>query len=124
MVGGVGPRLPCGSCTGPLGAVAYGPHSGYIDDVQADFVQLTITIPASLADDNAAERARVLLVLDAVRGKKMTWRAAASALRIAPDELLDLARTHGVPILHYEISDLDEDLSTLARLERGRATGA
>jgi hypothetical protein len=54
----------------------------------------------------------------------MTWRAAASALRIAPDELLELARTHGVTIVHYEIGDLHDDLSTLARLEHGRAAGA
>lgn len=92
--------------------------------MRADFVELTVTVPASLADDNAVERARVLLVLDAVRSERMTWRAAASALRIAPDELLDLARTHGVPIVHYELTDLHDDLSTLAKLERGRAAGA
>jgi len=92
--------------------------------VHADSVELTISVPASLADDGTADRARVLLVLDAVRSEKMTWRKAASALQISPDELLDLARTHGIPIVHYELADLDDDLSTLARLERGRAAGA
>jgi hypothetical protein len=92
--------------------------------VQADSVELTITVPAALVDENVAERARILLVLDAVRSERMTWRAAAAVLRIAPDELLDLARAHGVPIVHYEIRDLQDDLSTLAKLERGRAPGA
>jgi len=71
-----------------------------------------------------AERARILLVLDAVRSERMTWRAAAAALRIAPDELLELARTHGVPIVRYEIEDLKDGLSTLTKLEHGRAAGA
>jgi hypothetical protein len=101
--------------------VARSRRSGYTDDVQSDSVELTITVPASLADPGAADRARVLLVLDAVRSEKMTWRAAASALSIAPDRLLDLARLHGVPVLRYESIDLNDDLSTLAKLERGRA---
>jgi Uncharacterised protein family (UPF0175) len=92
--------------------------------VQADSVEITITVPASLVDDDTADRARVLLVLDAVRSERMTWRAAASALQISPDEFLDLARTHGVPIVRYELADLHDDLSTLAKLERGRAAGA
>jgi hypothetical protein len=87
-------------------------------------VELTITVPASLADADAAERACVLLVLDAVRSERMTWRAAALALRVAPDELLDLARGRGVPIVHYEVRDLRDDLATLAKLERGRAPQA
>jgi hypothetical protein len=117
-------RICSGSSTSPLGAVAPGRHPGYTGKVQADFVELTITVPASLADDNVAERARVLLILDAVRSERMTWRAAASALRIAPDELLDLARAHGVPIVRYEVRDLQDDLSTLAKLERRHASGA
>ncbi len=92
--------------------------------MQPESVELTITVPASLADADAAERARVLLVLDAVRSEKMTWRAAAAALGIAPDRLLDLARTHAVPVARYDASDLHDDLSTLAKLERGRAAGA
>ena len=107
-----------------LGAVAPGHRPGYTGKVQADSVELTITVPAALAHKNLAERARVLLVMDAVRSEKMTWRAAAAALRIAPDQLLDLARAHGVSIVHYEIRDLQDDLSTLAKLERGRAPGA
>lgn len=59
--------------------------------VQTDSVELTIQVPASLADAGAGERARVLLVLDAVRSERMTWRAAASALDVAPDRLLELA---------------------------------
>lgn len=92
--------------------------------MQSDSVELTITVPASLADPDAAERVRVLFVLDAVRSERMTWRAAAAALSIAPDQLLELARTHAVPVVRYEPSDLHDDLSTLAKLERGRARGA
>ena len=92
--------------------------------MQTDSVELTIRVPASLADAGTAERARILLVLDAVRSEKMTWRAAAAALGIAPDRLLDLARDHGVPVVRYESVDLRDDLSALAKLERGRASGA
>jgi hypothetical protein len=92
--------------------------------MQTDSVELTITVPASLADAGAAERARVLLVLDAVRTEKMAWRAAAAALGIAPDRLLELARVHGVPVVRCESRDLHEDLSTLARVERGQTPGA
>ena len=66
----------------------------------------------------------MLHVLDAVRQEKMTWRAAAAALDIAPDHLLDLARDHGLPVVRYEASDLRDDLATLAKLERGRTSGA
>jgi len=92
--------------------------------VQGDSVELTIRVPASLADAGAAERARLLLVLDAVRSEKMTWRAAATALGIAPDQLLDLAKAHGLPITRYEATDLREDLATLEKLQRSRASGA
>jgi hypothetical protein len=92
--------------------------------VQTDFVELTISVPAALAEPGTAERARVLLVLDAVRSEKMTWRAAAEALSVAPDRLLELARAHGVPVVRFESADLHEDLSTLAKLERRRAAGA
>jgi hypothetical protein len=91
--------------------------------VETDMVEITIVVPAALADDNAAQRARVLLVLDAVRSERMTWRAAASALCIAPDELLDLARNHGISTVRYDMVDLRDDLATLAKLERGRAAG-
>ena len=92
--------------------------------MQTDSVELTIKVPASIADADAGERARVLLVLDAVRSEKMTWRAAAAALGVAPDRLLELARAHGVPTVRYDSADLREDLSTLAKLERGRTSGA
>jgi hypothetical protein len=92
--------------------------------METDSVELTITVPASLADPEAAERARMLLVLDAVRREKMTWRTAAAALNIAPDRLLDLARDHGVPVVRYESRDLRDDLLTLAKLERRSTSGA
>jgi hypothetical protein len=92
--------------------------------MQRDSVDLTISIPAALADAEAADLARLLLVLDAVRTERMTWRAAAEALDVSPDQMLDLARAHGVPVARYQPVDVQNDLSTLAKLERGRASGA
>jgi hypothetical protein len=88
--------------------------------VQSDSVELTIKVPAAVADANTPERARVLLVLDAARSERMTWRAAADALGIAPDAFLELARVHGIPVVRYDDADLRDDLSTLAKLEQGR----
>src|SRR5262245_60575170 len=116
-------RRPSARASGALaGAVAPSPHSRYTTLVHIESVELTITGPAFLADAGAAERARLLLLLDAVRSERMTWRAAADALGIAPDRLLDLAKAHGVPVVRYESANLSEDLSTLDRLQR-RASG-
>ena len=92
--------------------------------METNSVELTIRVPASLADPKAAERARVLLVLDAVRHERMTWRTAAATLNIAPERLIDLAREHGVPVVRYDAGDLRDDLATLAKLERGRTSSA
>lgn len=61
-------------------------------------------------------------MLDAVRSKRMTWRAAAAALGIAPEQLLELARMHEIPIVRYDAEDLQQDLSTLTKIERERNT--
>ncbi len=90
--------------------------------MQADSVQISVSIPASLADAEASERARVLLVLDAVRSERMSWRAAARELDLAPDGLLDLARDHGIPVHRHSDVDLHEDLKALRKLERLRDT--
>jgi|JI10StandDraft_1071094.scaffolds.fasta_scaffold382629_2 transcriptional regulator with GAF, ATPase, and Fis domain len=82
----------------------------------ADSVSLTISVPSALADSRTADLARRLLILDAVRSDRMTWRAAARALDIAPDRLLDMAREHGVPVARYEPADLTEDLDTLNKI--------
>jgi predicted HTH domain antitoxin len=89
--------------------------------VQSDSVELTIRVPAAVADADAPERARLLLILDAVRSERMTWRAAARSLGIAPDAFLELARAQGVPSMRYDDDALRDDLSTLAKLEQGRA---
>lgn len=82
----------------------------------ADSVTVTIAIPAVIADGGTADRARTLLVLDAVRDERLTWRAAAAALGVAPDQLLDLARDLGIAVMRYEPEDLELDLATLAKL--------
>ena len=86
--------------------------------MQADSVQITISVPAALAEPGAGDRARVLLVLDAVRSERMPWRAGARALGLAPSAFLDLARDHGVPVVRPDASDLAQDLKTLERLGR------
>jgi predicted HTH domain antitoxin len=83
-------------------------------------VQVTIEVPAELADEGTAGRARRLLVLDAVRDERMSWRAAARLLDLTPLEFLDLAREHGVPVHRYDDADLQQDLSTLDRIGRWR----
>jgi hypothetical protein len=92
--------------------------------MQSESVELTISVPAVVADAGAADRARILLVLDAVRTEKLTWRAGAEALGIAPDQMLDLARDHGVPVTRYDQADMRDDLATLDELGRNIASGA
>ena len=91
--------------------------------METNSVEMTIRVPASLADSETPERARLLLVLDAVRHERMSWRAAAATLDIAPDHLFDLAREHGVPVIRYQPRDLHDDLATLDKLERRRTSG-
>jgi hypothetical protein len=87
--------------------------------MQTNSVQVTISVPAALADSGTGERARVLLVLDAVRSERITWRAAASALGLAPSAFLDLARDHDVPVVRVSAEDLAADLATLDKLASG-----
>lgn len=105
----------------PPTCVAEGRGRGYIGPMQTDSVQVTISVPASLADSGAGERARVLLVLDAVRSERITWRAAASVLGLAPSAFMDLAREHGVPVVRASATDIAEDLATLAMLVSDRS---
>ncbi len=86
--------------------------------MHSDSVELTISIPTALADSDVAERARALIVLDAVRCERMTWMAAPAALDVAPDRLLEMARSHGVSVVRYEAADLAQDLAALAHLDR------
>ena len=92
--------------------------------MQDDTVRVSVDVPAGLADEDTPTRARKLLVLDAVRSERMSWRAAAQALGLSPSEFLDLAREHGIPVVRYDdVADLREDLSTLDRVIR-RPSGA
>ena len=80
--------------------------------MDAASVSLTISVPSALADASTADLARLLLILDAVRSERMTWRAAA------PDRLLDLARDHGIAVVRYEPADVTDDLDTLNKLHK------
>jgi predicted HTH domain antitoxin len=81
-----------------------------------DSVSVTVEVPSVVADDRTAERARILLVLDAVRAERLSWRAAARVLGLSPAELLDLAARHGVPVVRYDVADWQVDRATLERL--------
>lgn len=76
-------------------------------------MQVTIDIPEVIADAGAGERARLLLVLDAVRSERLSSGDAASALGLSRDGLAQLARAHGVPLVHYGLADLEHDLQTI-----------
>jgi hypothetical protein len=87
--------------------------------VQPDSVQITVSVPAALAEPGTPERARLLLVLDAVRSERMTWRSAARALGLAPATFLDVARDHGVSVVRVRAADIDADLRALDELGIG-----
>lgn len=86
--------------------------------MQAAPVQIAVSLPAAVAGPGSGERARLLLVPDAVRSERITWREGAAALGLAPSAFLDLARDHGVPVVRVDPSDLDTGFATLDRLAR------
>ena len=86
-------------------------------------VSVTVEVPAARADERTAERARTLLVLDAVRSERLPWRAAARELGLSPAEFLDLARESGVPVVRYDVGDWRDEAATLDHLERRRSSG-
>lgn len=88
--------------------------------MQSGSVRITITVPSALAEPGAGDRARVLLVLDGVRSERISWRAAARALGLAPSAFLDLAKEHGVPVERPSDADLARDLATLDRIRSAR----
>ncbi len=75
--------------------------------------QITVDIPSSLADEDVAERVRVLLVVDAVRGERLAWREGARALGMVPGAFIDLLRQHGIAVARASPLEEEEDLATL-----------
>ena len=92
----------------------------YTPRMNAAPVNITLSLPAELAEPGVGERARVLLVLDAVRSERFSWRDGARMLGLAPSAFLDLAREHDVPVVRADDHMLDEDLATLRALAPGR----
>ena len=88
--------------------------------MNAEPVHITLSLPAELAEPGVGDRARLLLVLDAVRSERFSWREGARMLGLAPSAFLDLARDHDVPVMRVDASMLDEDLATLSALTPGR----
>ena len=91
---------------------------GYQLPMPPDLVHLAFSVPAAVAGHGGADRARLLLMLDAVRSDRIPWRHGATVLGLAPSAFLDLARDHGVPVVHVDAGDLQADFATLDRLTR------
>jgi predicted HTH domain antitoxin len=82
-------------------------------------VRLEWDLPDSLYDEvlgdeaQAAEAAKRALVLDWVRGGRVSVRKGAELLGLGYHAFLDLLAAHRVPVCDYEDGWLDRELSTL-----------
>ena len=82
----------------------------------AHALQITIEVPAPLAGQSPgvlADRARLLLVVDAVRAGLLTRSGAARALHIPLDEFLIEAGRHGLYAIDYDLDDFRRELEGL-----------
>lgn len=104
----------------PLRSVADHVEISDASVMEADPVHIAFSVPATVAGPGAGDRARLLLVLDAVRSERITWREGAAALGLAPSAFLDLARDQGVAASRVDAADVEADFATLDRLFQRR----
>lgn len=79
-------------------------------------MEITVDVPAALSGqsiEELARRARLLLVIDEVRGGHMTRVAAAHALEMTLDEFLVEAGRHGLYAIDYDVDDFRRELDTI-----------
>lgn len=79
----------------------------------ATALQITVDVPAPLADIPAAElaeRARLLLVLEEVRTGRLSRAGAARALDMPLDDLLVVAGQHGIYAIDQDLDDFRREL--------------
>ena len=86
--------------------------------MQSGAVVVTVEVPAAVAGPDAAARARRLLILDAVRAERITWRAGARELGLDVSAFLDLARELGIPVARYDMDDWVHERGVVERLGR------
>jgi predicted HTH domain antitoxin len=78
---------------------------------------IIVEIPAPLfgqSTEELATRARLLLMIDEVRGGRLTRAAAAQALGMALDDFLIEAGRHGLYAIDYDVDDFKQELDTIA----------
>lgn len=78
-------------------------------------MQITITVPESLARHSPEEltrRVRLLLVADEIRGGRLTRVDGARSLDMALDDFLIEAGRHGLDAIDYDIADFRRELDT------------
>ena len=81
-------------------------------------MEITVEVPAPLADQPTAElatRARLLLVIDEVRAGRLTRAGAAQALDMALDGFLIEAGRHGLDAIDYDLEDFKRELEAIRR---------
>lgn len=77
---------------------------------------ITVEIPAPLFGQSTEElaiRARLLLVIDEVRGGRLTRAAGARALDMPLDEFLIEAGRHGLYAIDYDVDDFKQELDEI-----------
>ncbi len=82
----------------------------------AHAIRITVDVPAPLSSEPAAdlaERARLLLFVDEVRGGRMTRATAATALGMSLDAFLIAAGEHGVYAIDYDLDDFRRELDDI-----------
>ena len=81
-------------------------------------LQITFDVPDALsgqAPAALADRARLLLVIDEVRGERLTRAAAARALGMSLDDFLIVAGKHGLYAIDYDLEDFRSELDSIER---------
>jgi predicted HTH domain antitoxin len=81
-------------------------------------MQITVDIPTPLSGQSTeelAQRARLLLVIDEVRGGRMTRPAGARALDMTLDAFLVEAGRHGLYAIDYDVDEFKHELDAITK---------
>jgi predicted HTH domain antitoxin len=81
-------------------------------------MQITVDIPPPLSrqsTEELARRARLLLVVDEVRGGRMTRTAGARALDMTLDDFLVEAGRHGLYAIDYDVDEFKHELDAITK---------
>jgi hypothetical protein len=84
-------------------------------------MEITVEIPGPLSGQSTeelAKRARLLLVIDEVRGGRLTRAGAAHALDMTLDDFLMVTGQHGLYAIDYDIDDFRQELGAMPKGRR------